>query len=178
MRTANDRKIVHSAFLRFRGLLYELGLSPHRTETLAIKIEIDTHPPAGAALETTVVRRHVTLQLQHHDRASLLAGKVHAVLQRTYTKGRDLYDLHWYLSDPEWPAPNLTMLNHALAQSDWDGPEIDRDSWRVILQQRVHALDWARVIGDVRPFVESPTSLEMLTRENLSTALARRRSAG
>ncbi len=45
---ANDRKVVHSAFLRFRGLLHELGLSPHRTETLAIKVEVDTRPPAGA----------------------------------------------------------------------------------------------------------------------------------
>ncbi len=127
---ANDRKVVHSAFLRFRGLLHGLGLSPHRTETLAIKIEVDTRPPAGAVLETTVVRRHVTLQLQHHDRASLLAGKAHAVLQRAYTKGRDIYDLFWYLSDPDWPAPNLVMLNHALAQSEWEGPELSSGNWR------------------------------------------------
>ena len=49
------------------------------------------------------MRRHVTLRLHHHDRASLLAGKLHAILQRPYTKGRDLYDLIWYLSDPTWP---------------------------------------------------------------------------
>ena len=30
--------------------------------------------------------------------------------QRSYTKGRDLYDLIWYLSDPEWPPPNLLLL--------------------------------------------------------------------
>jgi len=46
----------------------------------------------GATLETTVVRRYVTLQLQHHDRASLLAGKLNAVLTQPYLKGRDLYD--------------------------------------------------------------------------------------
>ena len=33
----NDKKTVHSAFVRFPGLLYELGLSPHREEVLAIK---------------------------------------------------------------------------------------------------------------------------------------------
>jgi len=27
----------------------------------------------------------------------LLAGKLHAILQRAYTKGRDIYDLLWYL---------------------------------------------------------------------------------
>jgi hypothetical protein len=113
----NDRRVVHSAFVRFGGLLYELGLSPHEDEVLAVKIEVDTRPPAGAGLATSLVRRHVTLHLQHHDRASLLAGKLHAVLERRYTKGRDLFDLLWYLSDPDWPPPNLTLLNNALQQT-------------------------------------------------------------
>lgn len=169
---ANDRRVVHSAFVRLRGLLHELALSPHRTETLAIKVEIDTRPPAGAALETTVVRRHATLQLQHHDRASLLAGKVHAVLQRAYTKGRDLYDLLWYLSDPDWPAPNLVMLDNALAQSGWEGPALAASNWRAILRQRVDALDWAKVIDDVSPFVESQSDLDVLSREHLVASLA------
>ena len=69
----DDRRTVHSAFVRFPGLLYELALSPHRSQVLAVKIEIDTDPPAGASLTTTVVRRYVTLHLQHYDRASLLA---------------------------------------------------------------------------------------------------------
>jgi hypothetical protein len=113
----NDRKTVHNAFVQFRGLPRALGLSPHPDEVLAVKIEVDTRPPAGAGLATTVVRRHLPLQLQHHDRASLLAGKLHAILQRPFTKGRDLYDLLWYLSDPGWPAPNLAMLNNALRQA-------------------------------------------------------------
>jgi len=117
----NDRRTVHTAFVRFPGLLFDLQLSPNPDEALAIKLEVDTNPPAGAGLATTVVRRHVILQLQHHDRASLLAGKLHAVLERPYLKGRDLYDLLWYLSDPDWPAPNLTLLNNALAQTDWLG---------------------------------------------------------
>jgi len=114
--TALDvRRTVHVAWARFPGLPYDLGLSPRRTQRLAVKIEIDTHPPEGARLETTLVRRHLLLHLQHHDRASLLAGKLHALLQRSWTKGRDVYDLLWYLSDPEWPTPNLELLNNALA---------------------------------------------------------------
>ncbi len=86
----NDRRAVHSALVRFTGLLHELDLSPHRDEVLAVRIEVDTRPPAGAGLSTTLTRRHVTLRLQHHDRASLLAGKLHAVLQRPFLKGRDV----------------------------------------------------------------------------------------
>jgi len=76
----SDQKTAHSAFVRFSGLLYELGLSPHWDEMLAVKIEVDTRPPNGAGLTTTVIRRHVLLQLHHHDRASLFAGKLHALL--------------------------------------------------------------------------------------------------
>ena len=65
--------MVHSAFVRFPGLLYELGLSAQPNQILSIKLEVETNSPAGAILETTVVRRHVILRLQHHDRASLLA---------------------------------------------------------------------------------------------------------
>src|SRR5258708_4435065 len=53
----NDRKTVHSAFVRFPGLLYELGISPHRSETFSVKLEVDTTPPVGAQLDTTIVRR-------------------------------------------------------------------------------------------------------------------------
>src|SRR5947208_5417257 len=80
---ANAQRVVHSAFVRFPRLLFELGLSPHPNEILAVKVEVDTNPPPGAVLATTIIRRQVTLNLQHHDPASLLAGKLHAVLQRS-----------------------------------------------------------------------------------------------
>ena len=118
----SDRKTVASAWIRFPGLPHDLGLSPHASQTLSIKVEVDTNPPPGARIETSVVRRHVTLHLCHHDKASLLAGKLHAVLSRPWAKGRDLYDLVWYLADRTWPAPNLDLLNAALAQTEWKGP--------------------------------------------------------
>ena len=167
----NDRKVVHSAWIRFRGLYHTLGLSPHRGETPAIKLEVDTQPPAGAGLTTTVVRRHVILQLQHHDRASLLAGKLHAVLQRPYLKGRDLYDLLWYLSDPDWPAPNLTLLNNALAQSDWPAAPLTPESWRTAVRRRLREADWQRVVADVQPFLEPAADSALLTPGNLAQVL-------
>lgn len=163
----SDRKTVHSAFVRFPGLPFELGLSPHRDEVLAVKLEVDTRPPAGAELATTVIRRYVTLQLQHHDRSSLLAGKLHALLQRPYLKGRDLWDLIWYLSDPGWPAPNLVLLNHALSQSGWDGQELTEETWRDAVRHRLDAIVWEQAVGDVRPFLEPSADPSLLTRETL-----------
>ena len=91
---------MHKAFVHFRGLLNELGLSAHKSEVLAVKLEIATKPPSGAVLAATPMKRYVALNLQHHDRATLFAGKLHAVLQRVYPKGRDIFDLWWYLSQP------------------------------------------------------------------------------
>jgi len=167
----NDKKTVHSAFVRFNNLLYEFGLSAQRDEVLAVKIEVDTHPPAEAGLETTLVRRHVTLRLQHHDRASLLAGKLHAFFQRRYVKGRDLYDLMWYLSDPDWPTPNLALLRNALQQTGWDGPVPDKQNWRDILCQRLRDIDWKKSVADVKPFLERSSEIALLTPENFEKLL-------
>ena len=169
----NDRRVVHSAFVRFPGLLYECGLSAHPGEVLAVKIEVDTRPPAGVGLEVTLVRRWVTLRLQHHDRASLLSGKIHALLQRRYLKGRDVYDLIWFLSDPEWPPPNFVHLNHALHQTGWQGPRIDEGNWREILWQHLSRRSWHRVVEDVRPFLERASEASLLTLEHLKMLLRR-----
>ena len=167
----SDRKTFHSGFLSFRGLLHELGLSGHRSETLSIKLEVDTRPPKNASLETSVVRRHVLLRVQHHDKASLLAGKLHAVLQRAYPKGRDLFDLLWYLSDRSWPGPNLPMLNAALAQTGWSGGRVTPANWRRLVRRRVESLPWRTVVADVRPFLEQGADRDPLPRDDLLALL-------
>jgi len=162
-----DRKPVHAAFVRFPGLLHDLGLSGQAEEAFAVKLEVDTRPPSGAGLEVTVVRRHIALRLQHHDRASLLAGKLHAILQRRFRKGRDFYDLLWYLSDPDWPAPNLALLNNALAQTGWHGPDVSAESWKGLIAARVQDADFGSLRQDVLPFLENPADADLLTTKDL-----------
>ena len=165
-----DRGGVHSGWLRFRGLLSEVGLSPHRGEVLGIKLDVDTRPPAGAVTETRLVRRHVSVRIHHHDRASLLAGKLHAVLRRPWAKGRDIYDLGWYLSDPGWPPPNVALLNAALRQGDPSAIRLTGETWRGVVAERVASLDWEAVNADVRPFLER--GAEMVGRGELLGLLA------
>jgi hypothetical protein len=167
----SERKVVQSAFVRFPGLLHEMGLSGHREEAISVKLEVDTRPPKGAVLETTVVRRHVLLRIQHHDRASLLAGKLHAILQRPWPKGRDFYDLVWYLSDRDWPAPNLVLLNNALAQTGWKGPALDEAGWVEAVRARLRSVKWDTLAADVSPLLESAEDRELLTRETLTHLL-------
>jgi hypothetical protein len=164
-------KTVVSAFIKFRGLLYEVGLSPHASQVFSIKIVVDTNPPAGAVIQTSLVRRHVTLNLLHYDKASLLAGKLHALFSRRYTKGRDLFDLIWYLADRSWPAPNLTLLNAALVQTGWQGPVATGDNWRSLLIGRFEKFNWEAAHLDVEQFLERQEDVKLITRENLESLL-------
>ena len=163
----NEKRVVHKAFVRFRGLLHELGLSGHASEVLAIKIEVDTNPPIHAGLMTTFLNRYVPLNLHHHDPETLFAGKLGAVLQRMYLKGRDVYDLWWYLSQPDWPDPNLAYLNHSLKQGDWAGDWLTAANWRGIVRSKIQTLEWPLVLEDVSPFIIAPESQNDFSKERL-----------
>lgn len=162
---------VDSAFVRLPGLLYEAGLSPHRTEKLSVKIEIDTRPPAGATTTTTLVNRHFLVVLLHYDIPSLMAGKLHALLTRPYTKGRDLYDLLWYVSRPDSADPNVSLLQNALVQTRWNGPQVTAENWREVIADQMVELDFAKIAEDVGPFLERPEDRALLTREIVLSAL-------
>jgi hypothetical protein len=154
---------VDKAFVKFPGLLHEVGLSPHASEVLSVEVDVDTNPPDGATLEVSELRRFVLMRIYHHDRASLLAGKLAAVLMRQYTKGRDLYDLMWYLSDPSWPTPNLALLLSAAQQSGWPHPEeLDDSGWRAAVLQRLSEVDWGRARTEVGQFLERPLEADLL----------------
>jgi predicted nucleotidyltransferase component of viral defense system len=167
----NEGGVVHSAFVRFRGLLHQLGISPHKSEVLAIKLEVDTNPPSKAGLNTTFVQHHVAVHLQHHDQASLLAGKLHAILQREYVKGRDWYDLYWYLSQPQWASPNIAMLNSALAQSGWEKDDVTANNWRKVVLERLERLDWTQVFADVQRFLMDQEDLTTFRKETIAHML-------
>lgn len=169
--TVNIRKhsdrVVKSALIVFPGLLYEIGLSSHREQKLSIKIEIDTNPPPHASFRTSLVRLHVFLHLLHYDKSSLFAGKLHAILQRPYVKGRDVYDLIWYLSDPDWPDPNLPLLDASLVQTGMNLTDSQVTDWRTLVAERIAAAEWKGVVSDVRPFLERSEEIAFLTKENV-----------
>lgn len=183
-----SEKIVQRAVFRFAGLLAELGLAGRREQKLSIALEIDAQPPSGATGAKTLVNVHIPVLVQHHDLPSLLAGKAAAILTREYVKGRDYYDLFWFLS--KWPELelNLPMFRNALAQKRTAVREgtgevaprgkvaIDRagesragrvTNWRAMLSQAVSEARWNVIATDVRAFIEDPDSLLAFTQENL-----------
>ncbi len=138
--TWNDRKTVQSGWVRLGGILHDAGLSGRADQKLSIKIEIDTRPPAGGSCERKVLTRHLTFLVQHYDLPSLLAGKLHAAISRTYAKGRDWYDLVWYLSQRPPISPNLILLQNALDQTRGDASS-DALAWRKLVRTRLKSID-------------------------------------
>jgi hypothetical protein len=75
------------------------------------------------------------------------------------------------LSEPDWPQPNLALLTNALSQTGWQGSLPTPENWWSLIYDRLKALDWKTALADVRPFLEKPGEIELLTLENLSRLL-------
>lgn len=94
------------------------------------------------------------------------------MLSRGYTKGRDLYDLAWYLADPTWPAPNIVFLNNALDQTGWPGPVMTQGNWRDVVRQKLDTVKWDRALRDAAPFLEREQDRHLVTTKALGRLLA------
>lgn len=164
--TWNDRKAVHTAWVRLPEILHDAGLAAMPDQKLAIKLEIDTRPPAGARCERRVISRHLTFLVQYYDLPSLLSGKLHAAITRRYAKGRDWYDLMWYLSRQPPVEPNLPLLQNALDQTRGPG-RYDAKAWATLVRDRVRSIDVEAIQEDVRAFLERPLDAALLNKENL-----------
>ena len=167
-------KTVQSAFVKFGGLLHEAGLSPLKTQKFSIKIEIDTNPPEGAVFATQIVNKFFPIAFLSYDLPSFLSGKTHALLSRKYTKGRDFFDLGWYLSRFKALAPNFKLLHNALIQTGYTGKMPGENDWRECLGYIVQKADWKLVHRDVANFLENPKDADVFTKENVLRLLAAR----
>ncbi|PIU41224.1 MAG: hypothetical protein COS99_06550 [Candidatus Omnitrophica bacterium CG07_land_8_20_14_0_80_42_15] len=163
--SVKEDETVNSAFIKFEALMHEAGISPLKSQKFSVKIEIDTNPPQGAVLEELLVNKYFPINFLAYDPASLFAGKVHAILIRKYTKGRDLFDLGWYLMTWKGIEPNFTQLNNALVQSKWQGPVISKVNWREVVSDAVAKADWKKLRSDVEQFLERPRDIELLSKE-------------
>ena len=166
----NDRKTAHTAWVKVSGLLQETGLAAMAGQDLSIKLEIDSRPPAGAETTRTVINRHLMFALQHHSLSSLMAGKIHALMSRKYLKGRDWYDLLWYLSHRPPTTPNPVLLQNALDQTQGAGTFQSTD-WRGTLLGRLQGLDFSRLVQDVEPFLERQQDAGLMTESHFQSLL-------
>lgn len=170
----DDSRTVHSVLLKFSGILFETGLSPLKGQKIVIKVEVDSNPPLGGIEISSVYNSNFMFYMMHYDLASLFAGKVHALLRREYTKGRDWYDLLWYLTKFKGLEPNFIMLNNAMALDTRKSVKFNVGNWKAEIKKTVETLDWVKVRNDISQFLENNSELNLLeskTFVNLLTEL-------
>lgn len=152
--------MVNNCFIKFKDVLQNFNLHHHRDEKLSIKLEIDTNPPNGATLEEKIVNNEFILNLITYDLPSLMAGKLHAVMCRKYSKGRDFYDLLWYLTKKT--TPNIKLLNNSIIQTEKEDWKITETSWKEVLLKKIKTIDYKKVRNDVYPFLETKEEVELI----------------
>lgn len=167
---SKSEKNVHHVYCRFREILYEAGLTPHPDEKLPIRIEIDVNPPKGWKTQLSLLSEVYTFPIQHFDLPSMFATKLHACLYRPYTKGRDFYDLMWYLGKKI--RPNFMILNNAIAQTEKNHEPLDGEKLKDRLCERVATLTIAQLKKDVEPFLAHPEELNLFDEKLMTEAIA------
>ena len=137
-------------------------------DTIKIKFEVDTTPPAFATFERKYRLLPIPYEVNLYDMPSLFAGKLHAVICRAWksrVKGRDLYDYVFYLS--QGTPVNLRHLNARLVDSGFDGAREDMtlEEIKDILHRRFESIDYDQARQDVLPFIKNPSALEIWSKD-------------
>ncbi|MCX6349893.1 MAG: nucleotidyl transferase AbiEii/AbiGii toxin family protein [Candidatus Aureabacteria bacterium] len=167
---------IESAFLKANTLRQMIvvragaGLTRqmHANEDLKIKLEVDTDPPGGFETESRTILLPIPFAVRVYSLPDLFAGKMHALLCRrwkTRVKGRDWYDLVWYLG--HHPQMRLSHLESRMRQSgDWTGTvRLTRADLLDRLRAAIAKLDVSRARQEADRFVRDKASLALWSRE-------------
>ena len=143
----------------------------HREARLKIKIEIDTDPPDAASSEVLNMLVPIPFQVRLYTQPSLFAGKIHALLCRSWksrVKGRDFYDFLWF-AGMNIPC-NTRHLKARMIQSGHCTPAETLDRKRLVglLKERFASVDFKMAARDVAPFITDRRSLDLWSEDLFS----------
>lgn len=151
-------KAVKMAFLKDNSFgkvfVFTHPRSSSDKQTIKIKLEIDTNPPAESTFEKSFINFPYTFSIVSQDLPSLFASKCHALLCRPFIKGRDWFDFVWYVSKKI--VPNYTLLTNAIDQEGpWRKQNITvTESWLCeTLTKKIKKIDWSNAKQDAENFL-------------------------
>jgi len=161
---------IDSAFLKadtvWRELVLE-GIIPQngldQKPSIKIKLEVDREPPLSFDTEENLLIKPVSFYVKCFTLPHLFAGKMHALLFRkwgTNVKGRDWYDMEWYIKKGVPLELNHFALR-ARDSGDWEKETITEGEFRILLTERIKTVTMARVRADISRFISEPQRLEI-----------------
>jgi hypothetical protein len=77
----------------------------------------------------------------------------------------------WYMTDPDWPLPNMKLLRNALIQTGWTKDRALSMDITLELKDKFRTVNWKDIRRDVTPFLERPSEAEFLTEDNMLSLL-------
>ncbi|MBI4126628.1 MAG: nucleotidyl transferase AbiEii/AbiGii toxin family protein [Deltaproteobacteria bacterium] len=160
---------VHSCFFKFSNLLNAVDSSFRKGQKLVVKFDVDTNPPKGAHESVTPISGEHLYKVRHYDLPSLFAGKLHAILFRPFTKGRDLYDFLWYRGKKV--EVNRTLLEYAAAQTQKVKFDATPEALQSALKERFEKIDFKKAKQDVERFLTDPHALSLFDKELFLTSV-------
>ncbi len=164
----NKPSQVESAFFKNNTSIYDflldrdpLRMHPGQPSKIKIKFETDTDPPPGFTTENKLMLLPFSFYVGCYSLPDLFAGKMHALLFRrwkTRVKGRDWYDLEWYIR--QGIAVHLNHLSERISQSgDLPDHQLNAEGLLGLLKEHIAGLDVSQAISDIKPFVRDKEKL-------------------
>ncbi|HMS68978.1 MAG TPA: nucleotidyl transferase AbiEii/AbiGii toxin family protein [Saprospiraceae bacterium] len=166
-----NNSAIESAFLKDSTEWSEISFfskSTNSDRAVKIKVEIDTNPPLSFETEPKLILFPHSFYVTCFQESFLFAGKMHAVLYRewkTRVKGRDWYDLEWYVR-------RKTKLNLAhLQERAIESQSIDKFAtltpslFNEIIHNRIEHLDIENAKEDIIRFVINPSELNIWSKQ-------------
>ena len=140
----------------------------HKDEVMKVKFEIDCNPSLGFDTEVKWLDLPEFASVSVLDQPSLFAGKIHAILCRSYknnVKGRDYYDFLFYIRKKI--KPNLNYLRNKLIETGIlkEEDNFDNNILKDMLIQKIESVDFNQVKNDAQKFIFKNENLEFYSKE-------------
>lgn len=161
--SVSSDKVVQKSFIRVNRVLHLFGASALPDQKLHVKLEVDTNPVKidKKERETYFVSRfNETFPLLKHTDRTLFAGKIGAILNRAYTKGRDFYDLMWYLNHKT--DLNIDYLNCILKQAGLKTQFKDVAEVMWAVEEKIESVNIQLLLKDLTPFLQDESEMEWI----------------
>jgi len=147
-------------------ILKALGLTYGKSQVLYLKIEPTPCPVAPKTVEVSQVNRDgLYFFIRRYALPDLMSGKIHVFLTRAFYKGkeneidfkgRDLFDLVWYMGKNI--RPDLARLKVLMDDTPYRGL-----AWAKLLEKigaKIKKIKKQHLVADIQQFIENDSVLE------------------
>lgn len=147
---------IYVIYFKFKGVLREFGFNVQKDEKVLVKFEIDFSPFKNIQTETKFADSfNERFPMLVNTLETLFAQKIIAIIFRPYQKGRDFYDLVWFLSQKNME-PNYEIFKEK-------GIDIkNRQELVKFLEDQAQKSDLKQAARDVERFLFYPEQAQWI----------------